>query len=108
MDPPGTTLTRRGARYTRAMKTPIARLAPAAALAAATLLLAACGNKGPLVHAPAEPPPVVPMEADAGAGATLPDTTPPEQPPATDVAAPPPADTVDETTPPPATDDDGG
>lgn len=86
--------------------------APVAALAAA-LLLAACGNKGPLVRAP-EAPPVVPMEAapeapsDEALDQTMPDLTPPEQPAATDIVAPPPSDAIDETVPPPATGDDGG
>ena len=83
------------------------------AIAAAVLLLAACGNKGPLVRAP-EAPPVAPMAADAPAPAgeldgTLPDTTPPEQPAATEVVVPPPSDDIDETEPPPptTTTDDG-
>ncbi len=69
---------------------------------AATLALAACGNKGPLVRMPDEPPPT-PVEE------TLPDLTPPEQVPATEVL-PPPADEVgddDAIPPPPDTGDDG-
>ena len=90
------------------MDKPTSRIAFPLASAAAVLLLAACGNKGPLTHV-SEPPPVVPMEADATVPAdTLPDTTPPEQPPATDVVVPPPADAIDETPPPPETGDDGG
>jgi predicted small lipoprotein YifL len=58
-------------------------------------LLAACGNKGPLVRPSDIPPPAQAMPAAAPAqatdGATLPDTTPPAQPPVTDVVAPPPA-----------------
>jgi predicted small lipoprotein YifL len=58
-------------------------------------LLAACGNKGPLVRPSDIPPPAQAMPAAAPAqatdGATLPDTTPPPQPPVTDVVAPPPA-----------------
>jgi len=104
MAAPGTTLSPGPPRYTRRMDKPAPRIVLPLALAAAVLLLAACGNKGPLTHV-AEPPPVVPMEVDD----TLPDTTPPEQPPATDVAVPPPADDIDETPPPPETgDDDGG
>ena len=62
-----------------------------AALSAA--LLAACGNKGPLVRPSDIPPPVEAMPATPppAEGATLPDTTPPVQPPVTDVVAPPPA-----------------
>lgn len=66
--------------------------AAVAALSAA--LLAACGNKGPLVRPSDIPPPVEAMPATpppAAEGATLPDTTPPVQPPVTDVVAPPPA-----------------
>ena len=83
------------------------------AIAAAMLLLAACGNKGPLVRAP-EAPPVAPMAADAPVPAgeldeTLPDTTPPEQVPATEALEPPAQDPVDEAIPPPptTTTDDG-
>jgi predicted small lipoprotein YifL len=94
------------------MDKPIVRIASRLAPVAAVLLLAACGNKGPLVRAPETAPPVVPMAADAPeapAGeleGTLPDTTPPEQPAAPDVVAPPPADDIDETQPPPETGDD--
>ena len=80
----------------------------AAALAGATLVLAlaACGNKGPLVRAPDEPPPV-PVEE------TLPDLTPPgEEVPATDMVAPadPATDTPSdaEIPPPPPAEGDGG
>jgi predicted small lipoprotein YifL len=71
-----------------------------AAIAALSLtLLAACGNKGPLVRPSDIPPPAeavpaatsAPAPAPATEGATLPDTTPPTQPPVTDVVAPPPA-----------------
>lgn len=90
------------------MDKPTSRVALPLAFAAAALLLAACGNKGPLTHV-SEPPPVVPMQSDATVPAeTLPDTTPPEQPPATDVVVPPPSDSIDETPPPPETGDDGG
>jgi len=60
-------------------------------------LLAACGNKGPLVRPSDIPPPAQAMPAAAPApapatdGATLPDTTPPAQPPVSDVVAPRPA-----------------
>ena len=71
--------------------------------------LAACGNKGPLVRMPDEPPPVrVETEAPVE-GATLPDTTPPEQIPATEALEPAAQDPVDEAIPPPPpTDPDGG
>ena len=67
---------------------------------ALTLLLAACGNKGPLVHAA---PPVVPMDAAPAAPVedTLPVTTPPEQVPATDALETPAQDLNDEAIPPP-------
>ena len=69
-------------------------LLPAAA--ACLLVLAGCGNKGPLVRPSDVPPPVEPMPAAPAAEAvpdasTLPDTTPPTQPPVTDAVAPPPA-----------------
>jgi hypothetical protein len=83
-------------------------------LAAMALLLVACGNKGPLTMV-SEPPPVVPMAAEAPVPAdelegTLPDTTPPEQPAATDVVVPPPSDAIDEneSPPPPTTPTDDG
>ena len=67
---------------------------------ALVLLLAACGNKGPLVHAA---PPAVPMDVAPAEPieATLPDTTPPEQLPATDALEPPAQDLNDEAIPPP-------
>jgi predicted small lipoprotein YifL len=66
------------------------------AIAALVFALAACGNKGPLVRAPDEPPPV-PVEE------TLPDLTPPgEDVPATDA----PADAG--IPPPPPAEGDGG
>jgi hypothetical protein len=96
------------ARYTPGMDKPTPRIAFPLALAAAVLLLAACGNNGPLTLV-SEAPPVAPMAADATVPAdTLPDTTPPEQPPATDVAVPPSSDTSEEIPPPPETGDDGG
>ena len=74
-----------------------------------SLALAACGNKGPLVHAappevPLDEAPVEPVED------TLPDTTPPEQVPVTETLDPPAQDPVDEAIPPPppAPDTDGG
>jgi hypothetical protein len=83
------------------------KTATALPLLALTLLLAACGNKGPLVRAPDEPPPV-PVEPAAPVEGTLPDTTPPEQPPATE-ALPEPGDTGDGVTvPPPPEAADGG
>jgi predicted small lipoprotein YifL len=76
------------------------------AIAALVFALAACGNKGPLVRAPDEPPPV-PVEE------TLPDLTPPgEDVPATDVVAP--ADPATDAPadagipPPPPAEGDGG
>jgi predicted small lipoprotein YifL len=67
----------------------------AAIAALSATLLAACGNKGPLVRPSDIPPPAEAMPAAAPApatdGATLPDTTPPAQPPVTDVVATPPA-----------------
>ena len=73
----------------------------AAIAALSVTLLAACGNKGPLVRpsdipppaevAPAAEPAAVPAPAPATDAATLPDTTPPVQPPVTDTVAPPPA-----------------
>jgi len=73
------------------------------------LLLAACGNKGPLVRAseaqPAAAQASIPASLLEG---TLPDTTPPEQPSAPEVVVPPPSDDIDEIEPPPATDDDAG
>jgi len=109
---PGATLGGIAGRYTPRMDKFPARAVFPLAIAAAVLLLAACGNKGPLVRAP-DGPPVAPMAADAPAPAaglegTLPDTTPPEQPAATEVVVPPPSDDVDESEPPPATGDDGG
>ena len=70
------------------------------------LLLSACGNKGPLVRAPDEPPPV-PVEPAAPIEDTLPDLTPPEQMPATEVLQSPTEDQNDEAIPPPAGDDGG-
>ena len=64
---------------------PVLVLALALAL---PLVLSACGNKGPLVHA-------APVED------TLPDTTPPEQVPATDALETPAQDLNDEAIPPP-------
>ena len=80
------------------------RILPAIALA---LLLAACGNKGPLVRpAPAAVPldeaPAAPVED------TLPDLTPPEQVPATVALAPPAQDPFDEAIPPPPPADPAG
>ena len=101
------------ARYTSAMDKPTLRVVPSLVPAAMALLLVACGNKGPLTMV-SEPPPVVPMAAEAPVPATelegtLPDTTPPEQPAATDVVVPPPSDDIDETeSPPPPTPTDDG
>ena len=64
------------------------KLLPAVALCA--IVLAGCGNKGPLVR-PSDVPPVEPAAEPAADDATLPDLTPPEQPPVTDAVAPPPA-----------------
>lgn len=72
------------------------------------LLLSACGNKGPLVRAPEEPPPV-PVEPAEPVEDTLPDLTPPEQVPATEALQTPMEDQNDEAIPPPPpADDDGG
>jgi len=80
----------------------------AATLSTLAFALAACGNKGPLVRLPDEPPPV-PMEEAAPAEATLPDLTPAEPVPATDALPPPQGEPVDDATvPPPDTGDDGG
>ena len=80
------------------MKTPL-RLLLAAALFAT---LAACGNKGPLVHpqSPADQM-AVPATTTAPADATVPAPAAPVDTPApTDTTTPPPAD--DSTPPPPA------
>ena len=79
----------------------------AASLLVLTLALSACGNKGPLVRLPDEPPPV-PVEESAPLEQTLPDTTPPEQVPATDALQAPEEDQNDEAIVPPAAGDDGG
>ena len=79
----------------------------AASLLVLTLVLSACGNKGPLVRLPDEPPPV-PVEESAPLEQTLPDTTPPEQVPATDALQAPEEDQNDEAIVPPAAGDDGG
>ena len=79
----------------------------AASLLVLTLALSACGNKGPLVRLPDEPPPV-PVEESAPLEQTLPDTTPPEQVPATDALQAPEDDQNDEAIVPPAAGDDGG
>ena len=86
-------------------------LLPAAALC--LLLLAGCGNKGPLVRPSDIPPPaegapaVAPAAAPAPAPdeAPLPDLAPPAQPPVTEAATPPPAT---ETPAPPPAQGDGG
>ena len=80
-------------------------LAPS--LVALALGLSACGNKGPLVRAPDEPPPV-PVEEAAPVEETLPDLTPPEQVPATDALQTPEEDQDDEAIVPPPDTGDGG
>ena len=79
----------------------------ATSLVALALGLSACGNKGPLVRAPDEPPPV-PVEDAAPVGQTLPDMTPPEQVPATDALETPEEDLNDEAIVPPPDTGDGG
>ena len=79
----------------------------ATSLVALALGLSACGNKGPLVRAPDEPPPV-PVEDAAPVEETLPDLTPPEQVPATDALETPEEDLDDEAIVPPPDTGDGG
>ena len=79
----------------------------ATSLVALALGLSACGNKGPLVRAPDEPPPV-PVEEAAPVEETLPDLTPPEQVPATDALETPEEDLNDEAIVPPPDTGDGG
>ena len=79
----------------------------ATSLVALALGLSACGNKGPLVRAPDEPPPV-PVEEAAPVEETLPDLTPPEQVPATDALETPEEDLDDEAIVPPPDTGDGG
>lgn len=64
------------------------RLLPLAFLATATLALAACGNKGPLVR---PMPAAAPQAAPAPAPVEQPSDLPPPPPPAEPAELPPPA-----------------